>query len=290
MSSPDGAVTVHGAEALRLATVLLQRMRQTRPASTIWEAADVQWWSRQERPTDRDGQLFWLDERGEPVAAVLATDFGHSVQHDVLIMIKDRLGIRLAWRTAIARASQTRGAGHEFPVHPADTTGAAELTAAGYQPSPGPGVISSWLDAADRPAVPPLASGYRLLSRADDPGRPYPLAARNGAQAEQRLRRCPLYRPDLDLMVAARDGEPAGYGLFWADPVTGVGLVEPMRTEEAHRGRGIASHILASGLSRLAAHGCRRLKVSNDLGIYLRAGFEPDRAATAAVWTRPAGG
>src|SRR4029077_12576167 len=107
MSSPDGAVTVHGAEALRLATVLLQRLRQTRPASTVWEAADVQWWSRQERPTDRNGQLFWLDERGEPVAAVLATDFGHSVQHDVLIMTKDRLGIRLAWRTAIARASQT---------------------------------------------------------------------------------------------------------------------------------------------------------------------------------------
>ena len=37
---------------------------------------------------------------------------------------------------------------------------------------------------------------------------------------------------------------------------------------------------------RLAAHGCRRLKVSNDLGIYLRAGFGPDPAATAAVWTR----
>jgi hypothetical protein len=41
---------------------------------------------------------------------------------------------------------------------------------------------------------------------------------------------------------------------------------------------------------RLAAHGCRRLKVSNDLGIYLRAGFGPDPAATAPVWTRPAAG
>jgi predicted N-acetyltransferase YhbS len=92
-------------------------------------------------------------------------------------------------------------------------------------------------------------------------------------------------------MVAAPDGEPAGYGLFWADPVTGVGLVEPMGTEQAHQNRGIASHILATGLSRLAAYGCRRLKVSNDLGIYLRAGFAPDPAATAAVWTRghPAG-
>jgi predicted N-acetyltransferase YhbS len=91
-------------------------------------------------------------------------------------------------------------------------------------------------------------------------------------------------------MVAAPDGEPAGYALFWPDPVTSVGLVEPMRTEPAHQNRGIASHILATGLSRLAALGCRRLKVSNDLGIYLRAGFEPDPAATAPVWTcRPAG-
>ena len=211
MTTPPGPVTVHGPEALRLATILLQRMRREHQDATIWEAADVQWWSRQDRPTDRDGQLFWLDERGEPAAAALATDFGHSVQHDVLIMIKDHSGQRLVWRTAIARAGQTCGAGHEFPVHPADTTGAAELTAAGYRPGPGPGVISSWLGAADRPAVPPLASGYRLLSRADDPGRPYPLAARNGAQAGQRLRRCPLYRPDLDLMVAApgRRNRPA---------------------------------------------------------------------------------
>ena len=91
MTISPGPVTVHGPEALRLATTLLQRMRQERPERTIWEAADVQWWSRQDRPTDRDGQLFWLDERGEPAAAVLATDFGHSVQHDVLIMTEDRL-------------------------------------------------------------------------------------------------------------------------------------------------------------------------------------------------------
>jgi len=281
---------VHGAEALRLATVLLQRMRQTRPASTIWEAADVQWWSRQERPTDRDGQLFWLDEPGEP-AAVLATDFGHSVQHDVLIMIKDRLVQRLAWRAAIARASQTRGAGHEFPVHPADTTGAAELTAAGYRPGPGPGVISSWLGAAARPAVPPLASGYRLLSRADDPGRPYPLAARNGAQAGQRLRRCPLYRPDLDLMVAARGGETGRLRPLLGRP----GHRRGAGRANAHRG-GPPRPGHRQSHPRHRAQPARRARlpaaqrVSNDLSIYLRAGFEPDRAATAAVWTRPAGG
>lgn len=189
MTTPPGPVTVHGPEVLRLATILLQRMRRERPDATIWEAADVQWWSRQDRPTDRDGQLFWLDERGEPAAAALATDFGHSVQHDALIRLEDPFYATVIWRTAITRASRNSGAGHEFPVHPADTTGAAELT-----------------------------------------------------------------------------------------------------TEQAHQNRGIASHILATGLSRLAANGCRRLKVSNDLGIYLRAGFGPDPAATAPVWTRPAAG
>jgi predicted N-acetyltransferase YhbS len=87
--------------------------------------------------------------------------------------------------------------------------------------------------------------------------------------------------------VEAPDGQVAGYGLFWADPVTRVGLVEPMRTEEPHGGRGIASHILATGLSRLAASGCDRLKVSNDIGLYLRAGFRPLRTATAAIYARP---
>ena len=42
---------------------------------------------------------------------------------------------------------------------------------------------------------------------------------------------------DLDLAVYAPNGDIAAYGLFWADPVTGVGLVEPMRTEDAYQGR-----------------------------------------------------
>ena len=59
-----------------------------------------------------------------------------------------------------------------------------------------------------------------------------------------------------------------------------------MRTEEAHLGRGIASHILASGLERLTACGCLRLKVMNDINLYLRAGFEPLRTARLITYAR----
>jgi len=47
---------VRGPEYLRLATTLLQRTRLAVPSGGIWEAADVQWWSRQGR--DADGQAF----------------------------------------------------------------------------------------------------------------------------------------------------------------------------------------------------------------------------------------
>jgi GNAT superfamily N-acetyltransferase len=284
---PADAITVTGPRYLRLATTLLQRMRLASAAGGIWEAADVQWWSRQERATDRDGQLFWLDERGEPWAAVLRTDFGRSLQCDALVLPTDPGHERAIWRAAVGRADATGGPA-EFPVRLDNATGTAELAAAGYRPAAGESVITSWLEAARRPAIPPLAAGYRLLSRADAPPGPHPMAARNGLQLAARLRGCSLYRPELDLMVAAPDGRAAGYGLFWADPVTRVGLVEPMRTEEAHQRRGIASHILATGLDRLAALGCQRLKVSNDIPLYLRAGFQPLPAATAAVYARPA--
>ncbi len=118
---------------------------------------------------------------------------------------------------------------------------------------------------------------------------PHPMTGRNGAEVEARLRTCSLYRPELDLMVRAPDGEVAGYSLYWADDVTGVGLLEPMRTEEAHERRGIASHMLAAGLDLLAACGCQRLKVANDIPLYLRAGFVPLPEATAQVYARAAG-
>ncbi len=284
MPTETSGVVVTGKSYLELATTLLQRMRLARPTGGVWEAADVQWWWRQERATDRDGQLFWLDDRGDPLAAAIRTDFGHGVQCDVLVLRADRDLERTVWRAAIGRSGAI-GTSAEFPVR-LDDAGIDELVAAGFSPADGPGVIACWLDATGRPPIPPLPDGYRLLSRADTQDRPHPLIRRNGPDAADRLSTCSLYRPELDLVVEAPDGQTAGYGLFWADPVTSVGLVEPIRTEDEHQRRGIASHIVAAGLDRLAAHGCRRMKVGNDLSIYLRAGFRPLNEATAPVYTR----
>ena len=262
-------------------------MRLTSAAGGVWEAADAQWWSREERATDRDGQLFWLDEAGEPTAALIATDFGASTQCDVLVAGASDAETDSAWACALDRAEalRQRDVVVELLLAADSSAGARILARAGYQPT-GEEIIASWLEAARTPPVSPLAAEYRLHSWADNPARSHPLVPRNGADVAARLARCSLYRPDLDLRVEAPDGEVAGYGLFWADPVTGVGLVEPMRTEEHHQRRGIARHILTSGLGRLAAAGCTRLKVSSDIDLYLGAGFKP--ATVATIYAPPA--
>lgn len=285
MTEPSRRVAVRGLPYLALATALLQRARMADATGGIWEAADVQWWSRQASHTDEHDQVFWLDHDGVPTAGALRTDFASAVQFDVVSLPGRAADAAAAWREALGQAAATSGAA--LAVRADDGAGVQTVLAAGYRPERGPGIVSSWLDAGGRPAIPALAPGFELLSRAEAPDGPHPLALRNGRDVEDRLRRCSLYLPELDLSVVGPDGQVAGYGVFWADPVTRVGLVEPMRTEQPFQGRGVASHLLAAGLDRLARRGCSRLKVSNDIGLYLRAGFRPLPTAAAAMYCWP---
>jgi RimJ/RimL family protein N-acetyltransferase len=116
------------------------------------------------------------------------------------------------------------------------------------------------------------------------------MVRRSGTDVAARLAETTLYRPDLDLSIETAAGDVVSYGLFWFDPVTMVGMVEPMRTEEGHEGRGLARHLLLSGLDRLARLGAARLKVYYEIGneraerLYLGAGFVGE--STATVYSR----
>ena len=112
---------------------------------------------------------------------------------------------------------------------------------------------------------------------------------RDRPDPEPRLRQTSLYRPDLDLVVHDRHGEIAAYGLFWCDPETATGLVEPMRTDDDHQRRGLARHVLTTGLARLAAAGAQRIKICYEpdnpasTNLYLSVGFQPDRQTDVFV-------
>jgi len=93
---------------------------------------------------------------------------------------------------------------------------------------------TSWMDADQRPSVTQV-DGFTIVDRVTSADRPHPMIARNGELVEPRLRQCSLYDPTLDLAVEDADGTVAGYALFWFDPTTLVGLLEPMRVEDDYR-------------------------------------------------------
>ena len=264
-----------GVRYLETVTALLQRRRLADPQGQVWEAADLQWWWPRDRHDDPADARVWFDGAG-PVAATVFTRWG-----------SDRLGCDVladadfgpAWDYAAQRSSQLGVARVEMAVPEDDREAQGAARRAGFVPSEDAYAVS-WLDPGDRRApVEDLPIGYRIVSRAHDRSRAHPMVRRNGAQVEDGLRQCSLYDPGLDLAVVAPDGAVAGYALFWPDPVTGVGLVEPMRVEDEHAGRGLARQLLDAGLRGLTARGCARLKVSMEpanvaaVRLYTGAGF-----------------
>jgi len=249
----------------------------------LYEAADLQWWWRTPRSTDQLPQLFWFDDHGRPVAAVIATDWGDHIALDPIVMPDATFD----WTAHVIE----HGLGHarrsaleplRLEVDSADDLLRRVLVDHGFTLGEG-GFVETWLAASSRPGISPLRAGYRLSRRADTTLRPHHMTDRSGPDVEARLRQTPLYRPDLDLVIHDDGDSVAAYGLFWFDPETGTGLVEPMRTEDAHQRRGLARHILTTGIDLLARAGAQRIKICYEPDnaaskhLYLSAGFEPTR-------------
>lgn len=284
-------MTVHevrasGRDYLALATELLQRTRRAHPEAGQWEAADLQWWWRQPRPSDGIEQLFWVDEHG-PAAGIVLTAWDGSWQCDPVVVADNPTPVDTLVRRAADHAASLgievletlvrdddhdllRAMGDHGPIVAGDRDG------------------TMWLDVRDRPEPTPTPRGFALVDRIDERDEPHPMRRRNGDAVAVRLAECSLYDPALDLAVRAPDGQVAGYALFWADPVTQVGLVEPVRVEDAYQRRGIARALLAAGLHRLASRGMRRMKVSYETAaaraLYIGAGFRPTATSTSFTW------
>lgn len=280
-----------GLEALRAATTLAQWIRGAHPTAGLFEAADLQWWWRTPRSTDHQPQLFWFDEHGRPIAAVILTAWGDHVALDPIVLPD----ASPAWIADVVEQGLAHAArcGLEplgLEVDAAD--GALRSLLAGHGFVEGAGeIVETWLAPSTRPAVSPLHPGYRLRSRADVAGEPHHMIGRAGPDVDARLRQTSLYRPDLDLLVHDEDGQVAAYGLFWYDPATATGLVEPMRTEDAHQRRGLARHVLTAGVDRLRRAGAERVKICYEPAnpasgpLYRSVGFEPTR--TTIAMSRP---
>jgi predicted N-acetyltransferase YhbS len=277
-------VRASGLDYLRLATQLLQRARLADPDAGLWEAADLQWWWRRPRRSDTVDQLFWIDDEG-PVAGVVLTDWGRAWGCDPIVVPgNSTVPLAVVWSHAVEGIDRLELETVEVLARDDDLELLDLLAATGFVADDERSGIT-WLNADDRPDVAALPEGFALVDRAQKQSRPHPMCARNGDGVEARLRECPLYDPSLDLAVEAADGQVAGYSLFWFDPVTAVGLVEPMRVETPYERRGLARAMLTAGVDRLARRGARRLKVgySTDAAhaLYGGSGFQLTSTSTS---------
>lgn len=272
-----------GRDALLSATALLQRARRADSRAGVWEAADVQWWWREPRRSDLVQQLFWMDADG-PVGGVLLTSWRDDRwQCDpILVPGVPRPEPEAVWDRALSDVVAQADGTIEVPVRDDDIAFTELVSGSGF--AAGEGDATAWIDAEDRPGGRPLPEGYVLVDRMQRMGTPHPLRRRNGDAVQDRLGRCTLYDPELDLAVESADGLVAGYSLYWFDPVTQVGLVEPVRVEDEHQRRGLARAMLAEGIDRLARKGARRVKISYGTeaagALYRSVGFEPTSTTT----------
>jgi GNAT superfamily N-acetyltransferase len=266
-------------------TLLLQRIRSAHPTAGLYEAADLQWWWRNPRPTDTLPQLFWFDHLGRPEAAVIATAWSDRIALDPMVMpdaTPDWVAHVMA--AGLAHASESGFESVGLEIDRADDVLREVLVGHGFEMGED-ALVETWLAAGARPAISPLHEGYRLSNRLETRRLPHHMInpERNHADPEPRLLQTSLYRPDLDLVVHDGRDTVAAYGLFWYDPATATGLVEPMRTEDDHQRRGLARHILTTGIDLLADAGAARIKICyepdnpSSKGLYLSVGFEPDR-------------
>jgi GNAT superfamily N-acetyltransferase len=275
-----------GLDRLRATTAVLQRARLAHPLGDMWEAADVQWWWRRPRPTDELALPVWFDEIG-PVAAAGLTAWGDTWQADVFAVPSIVPEEEVSPATLEAHTGH-RGEALQVLVFGDNAPLAGLATDAGFAIT---NELSgtSWMDAHQRPPVSHV-DGFTIVDRLTRSSGPRPMIARNGELVEPRLRQCSLYDPTLDLAVEDAEGRVAGYALFWYDPLTLVGLVEPMRVEDLYQRRGLARMLLTNGLDRLARTGARRFKVGFETvaarNLYLGAGF--GQTSVDRLFTRPA--
>ena len=282
-------VRASGLEYLAFATELLQRARLADAEAGVWEAADLQWWWRTPRRSDAIDQLFWIDDEG-PVAGIGLTEWSRAWGCDPIVVPGvSTVSLPTIWARAVEAIAAVGLEAVEVLARDDDVERLGLLAGAGFVAEDDQSGIT-WMDAEDRPAVAALPEGFVLVDRAKEGAGPHPMRRRSGDEVEARLRQCSLYDPGLDLAVEAADGQTAGYALFWFDPVTEVGLVEPMRVEDAFQRRGLARAMLTAGLDRLAKRGARRLKVGYGTDVarrlYVGAGFRV--TSTSTTWRRGA--
>ena len=245
----------------------------------------------------------WEDAEGNLLAyALFQVPFG-SLLYGILPTANTAALTATILRWGITRATavaQAQGAPFTFSVFIAEgeETSAALAAAAGYILQPPPRILLSRPGNAP-PLRPPLPAGFTLrqLRGADE----VPAAAGLLSDAfaintvtvtwRQRILEQAPYRPELDVVVEAPNGDLAAFCLCWLNPNREIGQIEPMGTHPAYQRLGLGRAALIEGLWRLHGLGVQTIYVGTStanhrsLPMYQSVGFRPHHLKLAYQYT-----
>ena len=95
----------------------------------------------------------------------------------------------------------------------------------------------------------------------------------------------PVYDPERDVVAAAPDGQIGAFCITWPDPLTGVGLFEPVGTHPDFQRKGLGKAVMLQALERLQRLGMRQAIVTTGednqpaIKLYEFGGFSPHHPA-----------
>jgi len=237
-----------------------------------------------------DGELVGFlvpDGPGEAYLNVLPHASSEDLDSDMLSVAEQHLSIERNGRRRMVAWS-----------HSTDETRNAILSEAGYVQS-GAAERQGRCRPSSRPVRPSLLAGYSVRALVV----PGDLEARSWASWRafhpdepdseyqgsdwylSNIAAQPLYRPELDLVVAAPNGQIAAFTTIWVDEVTNTACFEPVGTAPEYQRRGLGKALMAEGVALLAELDVRRAFVGGYTeaarDLYAAAGF------VNADWSEP---
>ncbi len=176
----------------------------------------------------------------------------------------------------------------------------ALLRRRGYRPQGQPEAMR-WRDlsAPIPPAPPPDGLVVRTLGDEDElPARSWvswrafhpdePDEHYQGWQWYRNVQSAPLYRRDLDVVIADPEGAHVAFCTVWFDDVTRTGMFDPVGVDPAWQRRGLGTVVVCEGLRRLKALGATLGYIGSYStaagGLYASVGFES--YASLEPWVR----
>ena len=238
-----------------------------RPDLGYLQPGDLTWWTRQNTVFDPCAEIeLFENAAGELLGFVFTDTPGWAVVQATPDAHADLLGAML---DLAEDKAQTPAVPLVVRAFGADSVLVSALVARGYvagdhstprfEIRPGQAV-----------PVPELPAGFSVVSVGNTPEQ---LRARTELHravwhpsrvtlpAYLHLRASPTYTPELDMVLAAPNGDLAAYVLGWNDPATRMGVLEPVGTHQDYRQQGLARLLVLAALQRFAELGAERVYV-----------------------------